>query len=482
MPQVRYIDQDSVKVRDDKGKLITTLFWGDPVTVVRTEDGQHEIEIERRNRETEEWESHRGFFPAGIRLQDTSTVLKVRFVDVGQGDGAIVETPAGRLLLIDGGEGDNFARYAFFVFRRWLKEGPVPFEAVVATHGDADHFAGLTELLSRKKGGKPRFVPKAVFHNGLVKRSTKKADGTNREDVELFGETTVAGDGATYCTELVDDLVDVDPEEMNTPFRNWQQALQDLRKANRKMKIRRLSYGDDKVFESFGDEGIKVKILGPIVDEVGGKPALRFLKKPGSRTRLSASHTVNGHSIVLKLTYGNVRFLFGADLNEESEERLLEQAHKDGLSLAAEVLKVPHHGSHEFNPRVLEAIRPVVSVVSSGDETALKEYIHPRSGLVGALGKYSRASVERPLVFVTEMVAFFAQAKELFRKRKKSEIGPGESPYEEVPNAYVKSQYGIVHVRTDGRRVLVFTHSGRESMKEKYAFQVDEHGEIAFED
>ncbi len=44
-------------------------------------------------------------------------------------------------------------------------------------------------------------------------------------------------------------------------------------------------------------------------------------------------------------------------------------------------------------------------MVSSGDESARKEYIHPRATLIGALGKHSR--VDEPLIFVTELVAFF---------------------------------------------------------------------------
>jgi hypothetical protein len=52
---------------------------------------------------------------------------------------------------------------------------------------------------------------------------------------------------------------------------------------------------------------------------------------------------------------------------------------------------------------MVQAVSPVVSVVSSGDENARKDYIHPRATLVGALGKWSR--VPEPLVFVTELVA-----------------------------------------------------------------------------
>lgn len=53
---------------------------------------------------------------------------------------------------------------------------------------------------------------------------------------------------------------------------------------------------------------------------------------------------------------------------------------------------------------------------------------------------------------------------------------------ETVVNAYKKSAFGIVHVRTDGERVLVATPSGRFDKKEAYAFRLDSNGEITFED
>jgi hypothetical protein len=254
-----------------------------------------------------------------------------------------------------------------------------------------------------------------------------------------------------------------------------------LHEANSELEIRRIAFGDDDAFGFLAADGIKVRVLGPIVDTVNGKPALRFLHTPGSKS-LSASHTVNGHSVVLKLTYGNVRFLLGADLNEESEERLLQRTSADGLSLTAEVLKVPHHGSADFSPRALEAIHPVVSVISSGDESVSKEYIHPRAGLVGALGRYSRSTVEKPLIYVTEMVAFFERLGDVTAKGNGPLLAGGKDVGDEIHNAYRKIAFGIVHVRTDGKRVLVVTHSGKDDQKESYAFRVDERGDVDFEE
>jgi hypothetical protein len=91
-----------------------------------------------------------------------------------------------------------------------------------------------------------------------------------------------------------------------------------------------------------------------------------------------------------------------------------------------------------------------VSIVSSGDEKAAKEYIHPR----GRAGRRTRQILEGPSR---------TAAKQAVR----------------IANAYQKTAFDIVHVRTDGERALASTHSGKT--KESYAFRVNKVGEITFE-
>lgn len=487
--ETRYLDNDIVKINvqrlDRNGEPTAdkpvkfVLFWGDQVKITGKQGDQHVVEFQRRewNAEKSKYEfvKYSGLLPKKTKFRDDS-VFKVRFVDIGQGDGAMVETPGGQLVFIDGGEEEHMRRYINVAYSDVLRTKPLHCAAIVVTHGDADHFAGLTHLVksSRNSNGEPMVTADRVLHNGLVK--VPKASGKT-----AFGKN-VKDNNVVYAIELVDDLTAVPDNRMNKPFKEWKEALKNLtNKAGKKPSIERVEYGDTEKFKFLTDEGIGVQVLGPITELVKSRPALRFLKTPGSSS-LSASHTVNGHSIVLKLTYGNVRFLFGADLNEESEESLLARARTDNISLTAEILKVPHHGSADFSPRILEAIRPVVSVVSSGDENEAKEYIHPRSGLIGALGRYSRATVNKPLVYVTEMVAFF---KRYSGRHKVTALTDGGKDGKQVYsgyNAYSKSQFGIVHVRTDGERVLVATHSGKEDRKESYVFHVDERGDITFED
>ncbi len=63
---------------------------------------------------------------------------------------------------------------------------------------------------------------------------------------------------------------------------------------------------------------------------------------------------------------------------------------KNKINISSEILKVPHHGSSDFDSKFLKNVKPIISIISSGDECVKKEYIYPSANLVGALGKYER--------------------------------------------------------------------------------------------
>ncbi len=424
-----------------------TLYWGDAVEVTNAAGAR--IEIAWRDKPGDPPSAR--FLGKQVKLVDQSAVMKVRFIDVGQGDGAIVESPTGKRVLIDGGQFGHLLNYVKRAFPQ-----PCAFEAVVVSHGDADHFEGVTKLLNDPN----RVTVERVWHNGLAKRPSKKPDHSARNQEEMFGATASAG-GELFCTELVDDLSSVADAELNGPFQEWKAALAKTKNsAGGKPVQKRLSRGDP--LEPLKADGITFEVLGPIAESVNGKPALRMLHAAPGASAFSASHTVNGHSVVLRMTYGNVRMLFAADLNEESEALLL-SAQAD---LEAEVLKVPHHGSHDFSDAMLKAVSPVISVISSGDESEQLDHIHPRAVLVGALGRAS-TRVDRPVVLVTEMVAFFENLDEA-EKAKAAAAGLANAQ-----RLVRKREYGIVHVRTDGKRLVVITRGAAAGDTEPYAFRVD---------
>ena len=168
------------------------------------------------------------------------------------------------------------------------------------------------------------------------------------------------------------------------------------------------------------------------------------------------------------MVYGGFSYLFSGDLNDEASRFLAREHNRGSLNLKSEVFKVPHHGSADFSGAFFQAVSPVVSVVSSGDESARKEYIHPRATLMGALGKWAR--VPEPLIFVTELVAFF-NVENWSRL-----VDDKEAKKRGQFFGFSRASYGLVKTRTDGKRLFVYTDSGNIQMKEAYAYTLDSSG------
>jgi beta-lactamase superfamily II metal-dependent hydrolase len=517
------IDLAQIKVPEANGRKATSrlLGWGDEVEVADITAEHVEVKVTIFHEQEDgsiKPEAVSGFItpkkntykPADIVvLKKESKILKLDFVDVQQGDGSVIETPKGKVMLIDGGDNQLFARYLANRYRGTSAAKPKEIDCILVTHGDADHFQGLIKIhesetdtrLNSTKWKRIFIHPQRVYHNGLVKRPGKK-NGKSRKEKEMLGATKAVkspatGKDVTIITGLETNLLNVDDAEMNQPFLEWKNALKAYKKRGA-IKFERLEKGDDAAFAFLDDENIKVQVLGPILTKIGNVKGLKFLGSPPSGPRIgqeslntepvgfsgaSASHTINGHSVIFRLNYGRFNFLFTGDLNDEAG-RALAAAHSQGeLNLQSEVFKVPHHGSADFSGAFISAVAPVVSIISSGDESARKEYIHPRATIVGALGKHSR--VEEPLIFVTELVAFFAV--EGFVDPEFHKLSKGKAVItngEVILNAKAKKRFfafsrtafGIVMVRTDGERLLVYTNSGQEKLKEAYAYRINEFG------
>jgi competence protein ComEC len=98
--------------------------------------------------------SPRPFEPDGHRLQ-------VTFLDVGQGDGAVVELPDGQVVLIDGGTAyDRFDMGRGVVAPYLWNRGIRTIDHVIASHPQLDHVGGLPSVIDH-------FTVGHVWSNGL---------------------------------------------------------------------------------------------------------------------------------------------------------------------------------------------------------------------------------------------------------------------------------------------------------------------------
>jgi len=91
---------------------------------------------------------------------DACTCLTVFFLDVGQGDAAVLRTPHSRWIVVDGGprtpESDAGRRIVVPFLRR---QGAGRVAVAVATHGDADHLGGMPAVVEA-------FDPELVLEPG----------------------------------------------------------------------------------------------------------------------------------------------------------------------------------------------------------------------------------------------------------------------------------------------------------------------------
>lgn len=89
-----------------------------------------------------------------------------------------------------------------------------------------------------------------------------------------------------------------------------------------------------------------------------------------------SSYTSNDSSVVLKMAYGDVTFLFTGDLEHAGEMEILSSYN----NIHSDVLKLGHHGSRtSTSEKFLEAVEPKFAVVSAGKDN---KFGHPAADVL----------------------------------------------------------------------------------------------------
>ncbi|MFV1950850.1 MAG: DNA internalization-related competence protein ComEC/Rec2 [Nitrospinota bacterium] len=232
-------------------------------------------------------------------------LLRVTFLDVGQGECSFIRFPDGKTMLIDaGGLAMGFDIGEGVVASFLWDQGISKIDYMVATHPDNDHIGGLFSIVREMK-------VKEFWDSGEMKEDKRIVD----------------------LRMLV--------QKKGIPVRMVRAGME-------------LQEGND----------IQIKILHPSDDFWEG---LRSGKKS----------MANNLSIVLKVNYGRVSFLFPGDVGRAAEKYLLLRY---GDDLRSTIVKVPHHGSMTSSSyRFVKGVHPDVAVISVGKYNPFR---HPRDKIV----------------------------------------------------------------------------------------------------
>ena len=435
-------------------KKVQQLIWGDFVRLLAEPvDGWAKVKSRR----------HVGF----MREQDLvpDRLLELAFVDIGQGDGAFLVLPDGQFMLVDAGESDNMLRFLSWRFNlRDHPERTIRFGTSVISHPDQDHYKGFAPLFA---SGQFKFD--TVYHNGIIER----AGG------DSLGPTKTL-DGTKYLFDPVRDADDLKARLSNPEFVGAKQYPKLLAQALASGSVKQFRgvHAADQFIPGFeGDKELSLQVLGPCAEAVDGKTLLRWFGDVGK--------TKNGHSVVLKLKYRDVKVMLGGDLNIPAEKHLLQRhtglpipataegPEVDALLAAArpvfevDVAKACHHGSADFTNLYLRAVNPAATVISSGDD---EPHAHPRPDALGAFGKFSRG--ERPLIFSTELArssnenihdprALRQEIRDLFDRREALEDPDKRASLDAAINKTLAklersvAVYGMINLRSDGHKVVM---------------------------
>jgi len=257
-------------------------------------------------------------------ISEASGRLTIHFLDVGQGDSALIVFPHGKTMLVDGGgeihfdkrnkndssvtatsldeDEADFADTPFSIGEAVVSRfiwslGRTRVDYLLATHAHADHIAGLSDIVRNMRVGEA-----IIGHRP-----------TSDSEYDRFAGTV----------------------------------------GRRGIPMSAVAKG-----EHFEIDGVGIDVLWPM------KPT-QFPVTSG-----------NNDSVVLRLVYGSVSILLAGDIEQSAEDSLV----ASGAELNADVLKVPHHGSRTSSTEAfIDAVNPKCAVISVGERS---RFGHPHPAIV----------------------------------------------------------------------------------------------------
>jgi len=206
------------------------------------------------------------FVWARVSAERGNKILHVYFLDVGQGDAILIDSPDHKQMLIDGGRN----RAVLSEIGKILPFGDRSIDMVLATHPDADHIGGLPEVIQN-------YDVDLFIESGV--ESDNKIDDELKREVEAKNiQTLIARRGMIIN---FGDGVRLQILFPNQDVTNWE--------TNRASIVAKLIYGD-KSFLLTGDSPIPIENVLLNLDRETLDVDVLKAGHHGSRTSTSLSY------------------------------------------------------------------------------------------------------------------------------------------------------------------------------------------------
>ena len=469
---VKFVSEDTIKLFQTKttNEVICHLLWGDSLQLQETLPATGRVKVKARGRT--------GFVNTDS-ISDEA-LLEYYFIDVGQGDGILIVTPDRKHIMIDGEyirrklvTKRNAADFIDWKFARDYGKTKITIDAMMASHNDEDHYGGLWDMINPNetnelqltkvevknfyyaginwfvKGGKRSLGPNTNgFYTPLLDNKTALKKHLPGGSGAVASGFTLQGQWQDFISLVVDNIPVVE------------------RLSNKKN-----SNGFVPGFEPKPGKP-SIKVLAPIEELEGGKPAL---KKFSSNDAI----TTNGHSLLLRVDYGKTRVLLTGDLNSKSQRHILNFYQNNIQELACDIAKACHHGADDCSLEFLSHLSAGATIISSGDNEG---HNHPRPKIVAASAITGHKTIRddrivTPLIYSTEIARSYKitepdtlitgepGSEQTFKPtNKKASIqftSSGQVRTRDLWKSMFVSGivYGLVNVRTNGEKILCATMS-----------------------
>ncbi|MFT7389613.1 MAG: competence protein ComEC [Candidatus Endobugula sp.] len=255
-----------------------------------------------------------------------SPLLRVTFLDVGQGTSVVVETPNHRLVYDTGRQfSDRFNTGEHIIAPYLRSTGGSTLNRLIVSHSDSDHAGGLSGLLRSISVDRLMYGEPVKTMLRKAKRAAEYDVDTNNNDINQ--------------NKVIQRF---SPQDI----KNKGERNKDAADINSKTCLRGQQWQWD---------GVNFQVLWP-------SPKVITL----------ADQKSNNHSCVLLISVGNKHILLTGDIEREVEALLLNNLQ---MPLHVDIMLVPHHGSKTSSSQsFVDTLTPTFAVVTAGYQN---QYGHP---------------------------------------------------------------------------------------------------------